>query len=240
MIKIAHLYYDLMNLYGDNGNIKTLKLNLEKQGIKTTIEFLTIGDKIDFNEYDVIYIGPGTWNNEKMVLKDLMKYKKEIKKAIEDNKFFLIIGNALELFGKYIIDDSKKIETLDAFNFYTEKTDKRLVDEVYAKCAELNDYILGFKNQDGIIKSEEKCFFNIIKGIGFDENAKEEGIFINNFLGTYLIGPILVRNPELLEYLIRKIVLTKLPDFKFKDFDFELEKKAHDEYLKIYFNENTN
>ena len=240
MIKIAHLYYDLMNLYGDNGNIKTLKLNLEKQGIKTTIEFLTIGDKIDFNEYDVIYIGPGTWNNEKMVLKDLMKYKKEIKKAIQDNKFFIITGNALELFGKYIIDDSKKIETLDIFNFYTEKTNKRLVDEVYAKCKELKNYILGFKNQDGIIKCKEKCFFNIIKGIGFDETSKEEGIFINNFFGTYLIGPILVRNPELLEYLIKKIILAKFENFDFKDFDFDLEKKAHDEYLKIYFNENNN
>ena len=235
MIKIAHLYYDLMNLYGDNGNIKTLKLNLEKQGIKTTIEFLTIGDKIDFNEYDVIYIGPGTWNNEKMVLKDLMKYKKDIKKAIENNKFFLITGNALELFGKYILDNSKKIETLDMADFYTEKLNQRLVGEVYAKVEGLKELILGFKNQDSILKNNKKSFFEIIKGIGFDENSKEDGIMMNNFLGTYLIGPILVRNPELLEHLTRKVINSKFKDFKFKEFDLDLEKNAHDEYIKNYF-----
>ena len=235
MIKIAHLYYDLMNLYGDNGNIKTLKINFEKQGLKTSVEFLTIGDQIDFNAYDIFYIGPGTWNNEKLVLKDLLKYKKEIKKAINNNKFFLITGNALELFGKYILDNSKKIETLDMADFYTEKLNQRLVGEVYAKVEGLKELILGFKNQDSILKNNKKSFFEIIKGIGFDENSKEDGIMMNNFLGTYLIGPILVRNPELLEHLTRKVINSKFKDFKFKEFDLDLEKNAHDEYIKNYF-----
>ena len=192
MIKIAHLYYDLMNLYGDNGNLKTLKMNLEKQDVKTSIEFLTIGDDIDFDDYDVIYIGPGTWNNEQIVLKDLLKYKKDINKAIKNNKFFLITGNALELFGKYILDNKTKIETLDIFNFHSEKMSNRLVGEVYAKSKALKNYVLGFKNQDGIIINEEETFFDIISGFGFNENDKKEGIFYNNFFGTYLIGPILV------------------------------------------------
>lgn len=240
MIKIAHLYYDLMNLYGDNGNLKTLKMNLEKQDVKTSIEFLTIGDDIDFDDYDVIYIGPGTWNNEQIVLKDLLKYKKDINKAIKNNKFFLITGNALELFGKYILDNKTKIETLDIFNFHSEKMSNRLVGEVYAKSKALKNYVLGFKNQDGIIINEEETFFDIISGFGFNENDKQEGIFYNNFFGTYLIGPILVRNPELLEFIVKKIIKTKYHDFTFKNFDLELETKAHDEYLKIYFNENNN
>ena len=240
MIKIAHLYYDLMNLYGDNGNIKTLKMNLEKQDVKTSIEFLTIGDDIDFDDYDVIYIGPGTWNNEQIVLKDLLKYKKDINKAIKNNKFFLITGNALELFGKYILDNKTKIETLDIFNFHSEKMSNRLVGEVYAKSKALKNYVLGFKNQDGIIINEEETFFDIISGFGFNETDKKEGIFYNNFFGTYLIGPILVRNPELLEFIVKKIIKTKYHDFTFKNFDLELETKAHDEYLKIYFNENNN
>lgn len=240
MIKIAHLYYDLMNLYGDNGNIKTLKMNLEKQDVKTSIEFLTIGDDIDFDDYDVIYIGPGTWNNEQIVLKDLLKYKKDINKAIKNNKFFLITGNALELFGKYIIDNKTKIEALDIFDFYSEKMNNRLVGEVYAKSKDLKNYVLGFKNQDGIIINEEETFFDIISGFGFNETDKQEGIFYNNFFGTYLIGPILVRNPELLEFIVKKIIKTKYHDFTFKNFDLELETKAHDEYLKIYFNENNN
>ena len=40
--KIAHLYYDLMNLYGENGNIRYLKNRLEEQDI-----FLTFTDKAE-------------------------------------------------------------------------------------------------------------------------------------------------------------------------------------------------
>ena len=80
-VKIAHLYYDLMNLYGDNGNIKAIKYQLENQGIKTIVDFLTIGDNIDFDKYDLIYLGPGTYDNQKIIIKDLMKYQKNIKRS---------------------------------------------------------------------------------------------------------------------------------------------------------------
>ena len=120
MIKIAHLYYDLMNLYGDNGNLKALKYQLDYQGIKSKIEFLTIGDNIDFSKYDFIYMGPGTDYNQKLVLKDIMKYKNNIKEAIDNNTFFLITGNALDLFGKYILEtNEKKTKVLSIFNFYS-------------------------------------------------------------------------------------------------------------------------
>lgn len=238
MIKIAHLYYDLMNLYGDNGNIKMLKNCFEAQAIKTSIEFLTIDDDINFDDYDIFYIGPGTWNNEKMVLKNLLKYKNEIKKAIDDNKFFLITGNALELFGEYILDNSKKIEALNCFSFYSEKG-SRIVGEVYAKTNEFDDFVLGFKNQDSVIKTNIEGFFKIVEGPGFDETIKEDGIFINNFLGTYMIGPILVRNPELLKFYVKRVIDSKFTNAEFKDFDLELEEKAHQEYLNNYFKQNS-
>ena len=82
-IKVAHLYYDLMNLYGESGNVKALKMQLEGQGIKTTIKFLTIDDDLNFKDYDIVYIGSGTENNQKIVLNHLLKYKKDIEDAIE-------------------------------------------------------------------------------------------------------------------------------------------------------------
>ena len=87
IITIGYLYYDLLNLYGENGNIKALKKQLEDQGINVTIKFLTIDDDLDFNKYDFVYIGAGTENNQKIALKHLIKYKNDIKKYIEDNKF---------------------------------------------------------------------------------------------------------------------------------------------------------
>jgi len=74
-IKIAHLYYDLMNLYGESGNVKALKKFIERQGIDVEIHFLTIDDKIDFKKYDFFYLGAGSEENEYIVLSELNNYR---------------------------------------------------------------------------------------------------------------------------------------------------------------------
>ena len=74
-IKIGYLYYDLLNLYGENGNIKALKKCLEDLDIKTEVHFITVGDKIDFDKFDFLYIGAGTEESLKIALKDLLKHK---------------------------------------------------------------------------------------------------------------------------------------------------------------------
>lgn len=238
MIKIAHLYYDLMNLYGDNGNIKALKHQLEKQGLKAKIYFLTLNDEINFNDYDLFYIGPGTNYNQKLILKDLIKYKKQIKVAVENNKFFLVTGNALDLFGKYILTEyNKKIKTLNIFDYHSKEESFRLVGETIAKCNYSNNYILGFQNQNSTMHEINNPLLSIIKGIGSYPKSTNEGIVFNNFIGTYLIGPLLVRNPDLLKYLTKKIILTHYNNFKFKTFDLTLENKAHSEYIKNYYND---
>ena len=109
-IKIAHLYYDLMNLYGENGNVRALKRFIERQDIKCDIHFLTIGDKINFEDYDLFYIGMGSENSEMLVLEDIKQYKDDIKKAINKGKHFLITGNSMELFGTYIINIKKTLK----------------------------------------------------------------------------------------------------------------------------------
>lgn len=235
MIKIAHLYYDLMNLYGDNGNIKALKYQLEKQQIKVNIDFLTIGDKIDFNKYDLIYIGPGTYNNQKLVIKDLLQYKKQIKSYIDNNNILLATGNAIELFGKYIKDlKGRKIKSLNLFDFESEEIELHLVGETVAYNKQFKNNIIGFQNQNSIIKNLSNPWLQIKKGIGCNAKSNIDGINYKNFYGTYLIGPILVRNPELLEFICKKLILNKEKNFKFKKFNVILEKKAYSEYIKNY------
>ena len=78
-ITIAHLYYDLLNLYGESGNVKALEYQLEGQGITVKIKFLTIGDTLDFSKYDFVYMGAGTEENQKLALKHLIKYKDKVK-----------------------------------------------------------------------------------------------------------------------------------------------------------------
>lgn len=237
-IKVAHLYYDLMNLYGESGNVKALKMQLEGQGIKTTIKFLTIDDDLNFKDYDIVYIGSGTENNQKIVLNHLLKYKKDIEDAIEKGVHFICTGNALELFGNVIEDvNNKKYTALGMFDFDVKQEEVRMVDEVLFKTDLINKYILGFQNQSGHIKSDILNLFDVVKGIGSYIGSKKEGIHYKNFYGTYVIGPILVRNPELLKYLVKEIINKNNKNFKFKKFNQKLEIEAYDNFMSRNYQE---
>ena len=96
IINICYLYYDLLNLYGEIGNIKALTKCFETQKIKVNVDRLSINDNIDFNKYDLIYIGCGTENNLLIALNDLLRYKKEINEYIESNKFIIATGNSID------------------------------------------------------------------------------------------------------------------------------------------------
>ncbi len=222
-ITIGHLYYDLMNLYGEIGNIKVLTYHLKNQGIKVNIKNLSIDDNINFDELDLIYIGSGTNNNQLLVLNDILKYKEDIHKYYNDNKFFLITGNAIELFGEQIIDiDNNVHEGLKLFDYYTKENKKRIVNEVYIPSLFTKENILGFNNHFGSI---------------YKDNIKLDNDFIfnNNFYGTYTLG-LLPRNPSFTKYFIKQLIINKNKKFKIKDFNFKLDKKAYTDFIAFKSN----
>lgn len=235
-IVIGYLYYDLLNLYGENGNIKILKKQLENQGIEVIINFLSIDDDLKFDKYDFVYIGAGTENNQEIAIKHLITYKKELKKYIDDNKFILATGNAIELFGKKI-KNKKSIKALSLFNYETKKEIFKMSDDCLFKSDLFDEPFIGFQNQFGVIKKIKEPWFKVINGVGSYPKSTTEGIHYKNFYGTYLIGPLLVRNPHFTEHLIKELILNKKKKFKFKEFDLELEKKSYKEYLQnLYSN----
>ena len=222
-ITIGHLYYDLMNLYGEIGNIKVLTYHLKNQGIKVNIKNLSIDDDINFDELDLIYIGSGTNNNQLLVLNDILKYKEDINKYYNDNKFFLITGNAIELFGEQIIDiDNNVHEGLKLFDYYTKENKKRIVNEVYIPSLFTKENILGFNNHFGSI---------------YKDNIKLDNKFIfnNNFYGTYTLG-LLPINPSFTKYFIKQLIINKNKKFKIKDFNFKLDKKAYTDFITFKSN----
>ena len=222
-IYIANLYNDLMNLYGDNGNLKALRYAFNSQGINAVIENITIGSNFNLDKYDIIYIGSGTENNEDIVLKDIVKHKSKIKEYIENNKFLIATGNSIELFGK-TIDDKK---ALNIFKYTSKRVDKRIVGDIFTTIDGINDKIIGFQNRGSIIENNEYPFHKE------DENL---GVKYKNFYGTYVIGPILVRNPELLKEIVSKVIKSKEENFKFRSFDLKLNKQAYKNYLETYYN----
>ena len=120
-IVIAYLYYDLLNLYGEKGNLKEIIKELKNQDINYEIKYLSINDNLKFENYDLVIMNAGTENNQKIAIKHLKKYKKDLKKAIEDNKFFLITGNAIDLFGRNLLKSKDKF--LGIFKYDIVRTD---------------------------------------------------------------------------------------------------------------------
>lgn len=227
-IKIAHLYYDLMNLYGENGNVKALEKYLKMQDFDVEIFNLTINDKIDFNKYDIFYIGSGNNENFNIVLKDIKKYKKNIENVLND-KFFIITGNALNLFGKTYKDKKKVYDCLGVLDYSSKEKRKRIVGEQIFRSRIINKEIIGFENRSSkLIKIHEKMLFEVIHG-----NGILEGIKHNNFYGTYLLGPILIRNPYFTEYITKEIC--KKYNIKYKQIYNNLEIKAYEEYKYNFF-----
>lgn len=234
-ITIGHLFYDLLNLYGESGNVIALKNALESQNIEVEIKNLSLTEKTwNLNDIDILYIGAGTEHNQMLALNLLLKYKDEINEMIINNKYILATGNSIELFGKVIKTKEQEINALNIFDYITERTDKRIVSECVFNLDEIQDKILGFENHQGEITGITNPLFTVEKGFGSNLKYKFEGFKFNNFYGTYLIGPILARNPKFLENLCKDIILSKDSNFEFKKFDFEIEQKAHDKFLKKY------
>ncbi len=234
-IKIAHLYYDILNLYGENGNVRFLKKKFEDQGIKTEVYFLSLEDKIDFNKYDFYYIGAGTDNNKKIVLDNLLQYRDNIKDAIYNNKFFLVTGNALDMFGKSINTlDDEPIEALHIFDYITTDEEFRIIEDQYYNCNLIKEKIIGFQNRASVMSKYSNNLFEVIKGTGSSPGIKTEGVLYNNFFGTYLLGPILVRNPYFTDYLVKCVCKQKNIKYTKVNND-DLSYKAYNEFIKNFY-----
>ncbi len=229
---IAHLYYDLMNLYGESGNVKALKKYFEEQGINVSIKFVTIDCEKEFDKYDIVYIGSGIETNRMLVLDDILKHKEEIEVAIENNKFFLCTGNSYELFGKYIEESNqKKYKALNIFDYHAEDINFRIVDQVYFRTSLISKPIIGFQNQGSVIKNNNNNLFEVITGTGNYPNSSHEGIHYKNFYGTYVIGPILVRNPHFTRYFIKQVIYSKSNRFKIKNKKDIMGEKAYNNFI---------
>lgn len=205
-MKIVHLYYNLMNLYGEYGNVLALKRALEEKGEKAEIVKLSVGDEFDFSECGLIYIGSGTERSQKAALEYIAPYRDEIYNAWKGGADILATGNAFEMFGEKITDaDGKEHKGLGFFDFVTLEGSKRIVTD--SLCEFENHEIIGFVNKASQIFGIEKPFFAVKQGAGnSDSETANEGIKTDGFYGTHIIGPLLVRNQYMAEYFANQLI----------------------------------
>lgn len=246
-IKILYLYPDILDLYGDIGNIRVLKYRLEKRGIQPLIDTYSIGDKApDFSSYDIVFSGGGADNEQKILSDDLIKYKEDIKKAVEAGVFFLLICGSYQLFGKYYKGvEGNVIPGLEVFDYYTEAIadrSKRCIGNIVIQTVigDLETKVIGFENHGGQTFDVDGSFGNVLYGNGNKFGDLNEGFMKKNVIATYLHGPLLSKNPKLADYIIKYALKRKYDeDVELIALDDEFEEKCREQLIKRFL-ENDN
>lgn len=214
-LKLLHLYADLMNLYGEYGNIAALKRHLEDQGAQVSVIKTETAAGISFGAFDFVYIGSGTEKNMKKALVDLRKEKESFTRAVQGGTVMLLTGNAFEMLGQAVTDGTgKNYEGLCLAPFTTtEQSKKRITGDCYCVCDFLHEPLVGFINKCSDIQGVETPLFDMQMGFGNSENETLEGLHLRNLFGTHMIGPILVKNPHFMEYIVTLLCTRQNAEF---------------------------
>ncbi len=220
-LTLVHLYPDLMNLYGDRGNIIALQRRCEWRGIKLHIIPLSINEPFDDTQSDMVFIGGGQDYEQSILQDDVITKKKEnIIKAIESDVVFLTICGGFQLLGHYYqTGEGKRIECLGAMNHYTVAGTKRLIGNLVFDCDLLPDIdkkVIGFENHSGKTILGDSVFplGKVLSGYGNNGEDGFEGAYYRNVICSYSHGSLLPKNPAIADYLITQALKRKYPTFE--------------------------
>ncbi len=247
---IGHLYPDLMNIYGDMGNIIALKKRAEWRGIEVELKNITIGDKLAKGEVDLFFFGGGQDQAQELVAGDLVASNKGkiIKQEIERGVPLLAICGGYQLLGEYYQPhEGPKLKGVGIFPAYTVAGDKRMIGNIVIKSSAISyqlsdkklsddwrlkteDFFVGFENHSGktYLKKEAEALGKVIKGFGNNGEDQTEGSIYKNSVGSYMHGSLLPKNPHLTDWLLEKALELKYgKEIKLKGLDDTLENLAH-------------
>lgn len=238
IINIGWLYPDLMSTYGDRGNIITLSYRLKKGGVSSVIHKISVNEPKELiSKMDIIFMGGAQDKQQEIVNQDLKNNKgKYLKEAIENGVPSLFVCGAYQFLGKYYkAADGTIIQGLGIFDLYTENPGlsvPRCIGNIVIEAALFPKIkLVGFENHGGrtYLGDKKLAFAKVTQGFGNNGLDLTEGIFYKNSFGTYLHGPILPKNPELADYLIKKALETKYGEkIKLKKIDNYWENRARD------------
>lgn len=248
-LNICHLYPDLLDLYGDRGNILALSARCRWRGIEPVIQQASLGEDLDFDEMDILFLGGGSDREQGLLVQDLMRREGELRGAIENGLVVLAICGGYQMLGKYYqMAGGEKIQGLGIIDIWTTAGAKRLIGNVVV---ELDGKILsvdssksvptskfktlvGFENHSGKTYLGEGVtpLGKILFGYGNNGEDSEEGVRYRNVFGTYLHGPLLPKNPHFADLLLELALRRRESDTRLMVLDDRLEELAHEAMVK--------
>lgn len=206
-LNLIHFYPDLMNLYGSYANLSVLRRMLETMGNIVTVETVQPGQDIDLSDADFFFMGAGTERAQKAALADFLRFGEAIKSAAESGCAMLFCGTSMELLGKTITDtDGRVYEGIGMADFTSVQGKKRFVEDVYGHTALYDAPVVGFMNKCSTLSGVETPLLTATDmGFGNEGKGGGEGFLWNNVIGSHLTGPLLVKNPRMLDAVVAAI-----------------------------------
>ena len=208
-LNICHLYPDILNLYGDRGNIITMKRRLEGRGIKVNIDECSIGQPLNADKYDIFFIGGGQDFEQEVLLRDLSSGKaQDIRTAVEEEKTFLAICGGYQMLGEYYKTwDGVQLDFIGAIGVHTIGAKERMIGNyMFRTTPESGDtVVVGFENHSGKTYLSEQVapLGMMLSGNGNNGEDKTEGARYKNVFGTYSHGSLLPKNPVLCDFILQ-------------------------------------
>ena len=236
-LKILWMYHDLMDLYGDKGNIETLRYRASKRGIHVIVDTCTLQEQRNIEDYDIFFLGGGADKEQTLIYKDLLARKESILKAKESGTAFLLICGGYQLFGQYYLDqDGQKIDGLGIYDYYTESSDRdhRCIGNIVVE-ANIRDKevtVVGFENHGGQTKAVSNPFGKVLVGHGNTYKGEYEGYMDAQTIATYMHGPLLPKNPAIADEVILRGLNRRYAVDQLEQLQDTLENAAHDAMLK--------
>lgn len=231
------MYPDLMNLYGDRGNLICLQKRLDWYGHQGEIVPINLKDQLDFKQLDMLFMGGGSDREQGLVYNDLLVKADKLMQEIENGLPVLCICGAYQLLGKYYKSyDGTIMDGLGFFDLHTEGKKARLIGNILL-ASEINGEnttVVGFENHGGrtyLNDNKLQSFGTVIKGHGNNGEDGGEGLKYKNLIGTYLHGPLLPKNPSIADFFIRAMAQRKGIDL-LHSLDDSIENFAHEQVQK--------
>ncbi len=215
-LNVAHLYGDLMNTYGDVGNILALNYYAKQMDVKLNVNVVSLDQDFDADQYDLAFFGGGQDFEQVIVSKDIQTKKRALTDFIEDGGPVLAICGGFQLLGHYYVDaKGDKIPGIGALDHYTLSQDNhRFIGDIVIKNEETGETYHGFENHQGrtFLGKDERPLGNVIEGKGNNGEDGTEGAIYKNVFCSYFHGPILTRNGNLAKRLLVAALKRSYPD----------------------------
>ncbi len=210
-LRIAHMYPELLNLYGDGGNVITLVKRCLWRGIEVEVVPVRYGERPSFSDVDIAFIGGGTDREQRIVCDELLSVGPELGSYVDDGGVLLAVCGGYQLLGHSYLMGDEAVEGLGLVDFHTDRGTPRLIGDIVVDTVLTPTPVVGYENHGGRthLAPGVAPLGRVRVGFGNDGESGEEGCLFKNVVGTYVHGPLLPKNPGVADWLISRALERK-------------------------------